>query len=190
MEQFISRSEHKRRGKTLEELASELVNLSASEIKRLTCEDFLKEEIKSASGMSGGAKKRQTKYIAKCLRQTDCEPLFSFLDEKKGSKLKENKVFHELERLRDDIISEALIAMREAATRHEKLDSSWDSETIDVAAHQFPGIDKNSLKNTAIQYVRSRKPTFNRELFRLLKAARDQQQFGDDADTSGSQPEE
>lgn len=180
MEQYISRSEHKRRGKTLEELATELATLSTSDIKRLTCDDFLKEELKNASTMSGGAKKRQIKYIAKCLRQTNCDALFSFLDEKKGSKLKQNKIFHELERFRDDIISEAINAMRESETRDYKLDSSWESNTIKLAAQHFPGIDQDALKNATIQFIRSRKPAFSREIFRLLKSAMAQSKFKED----------
>lgn len=180
MEQYISRSEHKRRGKGLEDLAAELVALSTADIKRLPCEEALKEEVKNTSAMSGGAKKRQIKYIAKCLRQTDCEPLFSFLVERKGSKLKQNKIFHELERFRDDIISEALFALRESENRNSRLETQWESETITLVAHQFPGIDQNALKNAAIQYCRSRKPNFSREIFRQLKSAMDQKQFAVD----------
>lgn len=190
MEQYISRSEHKRRGKALEDLASELVALSNADINRLPCDEFLKDEIKNSSTMSGGAKKRQIKYISKCLRQLDCEPLFSFLVEKKGSKLKQNKIFHELELLRDNIISEALAALKESETRHEKLDSKWDSESINLAAHQFPGIDQNALKNAAIQFIRSRKPNFSREIFRLLKSAMDQKQFSFDNADNGPTPNE
>lgn len=186
MEPNISRSEHKRQGKTLEVLASELVALSSADIKRLPGDDIIKEEIKNAATMSGGAKKRQIKYIAKCLRQTDSEPLYSFLDEKKGSKIKQNKLFHELERLRDDIISEGLAALREAESRHDKLDARWESGTIDRAAQQFPGIDQDALKNAATQFIRSRKPSFSREIFRLLKSARDQRQFADDDDSCRS----
>ena len=42
MEQQISRSEQKRRAKSLEDLAAELADLSVADIKRLPCDDFLK----------------------------------------------------------------------------------------------------------------------------------------------------
>lgn len=177
MEQQISRSEQKRRAKSLEDLASELVALSANEIKRLPCDDFLRQEIRNTSDMKAGSRKRQIKYIAKQIRQADFEPLFNFLAEQKGSKLKQNKTFHELERLRDDIMTEAIEAQREAEGRNERLDSTWESHLIDVATSQFPGLDQTAAKNAAIKFARSRKPAFSREVFRLLKAAMDQHNF-------------
>lgn len=177
MEQQLSRSEQKRRVKGLEELAAELVELSGTDIKRLPCADPLKDEIKNAATMKGGCRKRQLKFIAKQIRQSDFEPLFQFLAQQKGSKLKQNKAFHELERLRDDIITEAIEAAREAEGRGARLDSSWESETIALATRQFPGLDPVAAKGAALKYVRSRKPAFTREIFRLLKAAMEQRQF-------------
>lgn len=174
MDHEISRSEQKRRAKSLEDLATELIRLSAHEIRRLPCDDYLKNAISDANDLKTGAKKRQVKYIAKQIRQADFEPLFIFLAEQKGSKLKQNKTFHELERLRDDIITEAIEAGREAEGRNERLDSSWNSELIRIAAHQFPSLDQTAAKTAAINFAKSRKPVFNREIFRLLKAAMDQ----------------
>lgn len=177
MEQQISRSEQKRRAKNLEDLAAELVALSATDIKRLPCDDFLKDEIISTGVMKGGSRKRQIKFIAKQIRQADFEPLFTFLAEQKGSKLKQNKSFHELERLRDDIITEAIEAGKEAEGRNERLDSSWDSELIAIAASQFPSLDQVAAKAAAIKFARSRKPVYSREIFRLLKAGMEQNRF-------------
>lgn len=174
MDHDISRSEQKRRAKGLEDLAAELIDLSTSEIKRLPCDDFIKEEILNTADMQGGSRKRQIKYIAKQFRQADFEPLFTFLAEQKGSKLKQNKKFHELERLRDDIVTEAIEAGREAEGRNERLDSSWESELISLVARQFPGLDQTAVKTAAINFSKSRKPVFNREIFRLLKAAMEQ----------------
>jgi len=174
MDHDISRSEQKRRAKSLEDLAAELISLSANEIKRLPCDDIMKNDILSTAEMKGGSRKRQLKYIAKQIRQSDFEPLFTFLAEQKGSKLKQNKKFHDLERLRDDIVTEAIEAKREAEGRDERLDSSWECGLISVAARQFPALDQAAVKTAAINYAKSRKPVFNREIFRLLKAAMDQ----------------
>lgn len=183
MEQQISRSEQKRRVKSLEDLAAELVALSTNEIKRLPCDDFLKDEIRSTTDMKAGSRKRQIKYIAKQIRQADFEPLFNFLAEQKGSKLKQTKTFHELERLRDDIITEAIEAGREAEGRNERLDSKWASELIGMAARHFPSLDQSATKAAAIKFARSRKPAFSREIFRLLKAAMEQRQFAAEQQT-------
>lgn len=184
MDQQLSRSEQKRRAKGLEELAAELAELSANDIKRLPCEDFLKDEIRGTAAMKGGSRKRQLKFIAKQLREMEVEPLFQFLSEQKGSKLKQNKAFHELERLRDDIVTEAFEAAREGEGRGDRLDDSWQSEVIPQVASQFPALDQPAVKSAAIKFARSRKPLFSREIFRLLKAAKEKSQFTP-ADTPG-----
>lgn len=179
-QQRLSRSEQKRRVKSLEDLATELVNLSANEIKRLPCDDLLKAALRNTAAMKGSSRKRQLKYIAKQIRQTDFEPLFGFLADQKGSKLKQNKTFHELERLRDDIITEAIEAGREAEAKNERLDSSWECQLIAIAARQFPGFDQAAAKTAAIKFAKSRQPACSREIFRLLKAALEQQKFSDE----------
>jgi len=177
MDHEISRSEQKRRAKGLEELAGELIGLSPSEIKRLPCSEPLRTEILDTAALKGGARKRQMKHIAKGIRQTtDLEPLFTFLAEQKGSRLKESKQFHELERLRDDIMTEAIEALREGEDREGLLDAGWQGKLIAQAASQYPSLDQQAITTAAISYARSRKPVFNREAFRLLKAAMEQTQ--------------
>lgn len=177
MDHTISRSEQKRRVKDVEGLAAELVTLSVADIKRLPCDDQLKVEIKNTAVMKAGSRRRQIKFIAKQIRQGDFEPLYDFLAEKKGSKLKENKAFHELERLRDDIITEAIAAARVTEEREDTLDAGWHSTLISRAADEFPGLDPVAVKAAAISYAKSRKPVYGREIFRLLKAAMEQRQF-------------
>ncbi len=94
----------------VEELARELVGLSAAEIKKLDCSEEIRADIREAGGLKGGARKRLIKYISKALRREDCEPLLDFLSERKGSRLKDKRDFHELEQLRDDIISDTIQA--------------------------------------------------------------------------------
>lgn len=179
MEQSLSRSEQKRRIKSLEDLATELVALPPADIRRLPCDDSLKVEIQKTKAMKAGSRKRQLKYLAKQIRQAEFEPLYTFLAEHKGSKLQRDKVFHELEQMRDTIISEAITANREAEANNGRLDSDWASETVRYIALQFPGVDATAIKSAAISYTRSHNPTFSREIFRLLKAGKDLKQFSD-----------
>ena len=177
MDHTISRSEKKRRAKNIENLAGELVALSPADIAKLACDDFLKADIRDAGSMKAGARKRQIKYITKQLRNSDFEPLLDFLVEKKGSKLKETRDFHELERLRDDIISEAIVACREAEHLGRPFDSSWHSELIVQAAEHYERLDADAIKIAAIKFAKIRKPAYSREIFRILKAAQEQQRF-------------
>lgn len=181
---YTSRSEKKRLAKNIEQLATELVDLSVSDINKLPCDDFLKGEIKQARDLKAGARKRQVKYIAKELRNASAEELLVFLEEKKGSHLKQAAEFHELEQLREDIISEVLADQDEARRFDDRLNESWESEAIAIAAQKFPELDLQAMKIAALRYAKTRKPVYRRELFRQLKAAQERLQFAQDQETT------
>jgi len=176
MEQ-LSRSEKKRRAKGVETLASELVKLSASEIKSLPCDDFLKSDIKEAQHMKAGARKRQIKYITKQLRELEIEPLLTVLAEKKGSKLKQNQTFHQLEHWRDNIITEAISYFHDAERDGTPFNESWSGPIIEKIAANFKNIDLRAIKIAAARYVKTRKPAFSREIFRIMKASYENEKF-------------
>lgn len=178
MDQNISRSEKKRLAKGVEEISNELALLSDSDLNKLPCPDFIKDEIRAIKGLKTGSRKRQIKYITKCLREIDCTPLLDFLTERKGSKLKQTQAFHELERIRNEITGEAIEAMRQADYSEQAIDTSaWKSETIARAQKRFPNLETNAVKLAALKYARTRKPEFSREIFKILKGALENQRF-------------
>ena len=153
----------------IEEIAKELMALSPAHIKKLPADELLKAELHNSRDLKGGALKRQTKFIAGMLRETGADAVLAFLTERKGSHLKQIGEFHELERLREDIISEVILAREEAQRNEEHLTESWQSETIAVACRRFPALDHNALKKSALRYAATRKPVHRREMFRQLK---------------------
>ncbi|MFZ5759408.1 MAG: ribosome biogenesis factor YjgA [Thermodesulfobacteriota bacterium] len=176
MDYQLSRSEKKRRVKNIEALAVELVELSPQDINRLPCDDFLKGEILAARPLKTGARKRQIKFLAKNLRELDDSgPLFAFMEEQKGSRLKHKKEFHELENLRDTIINEAIAAAEN--TDEEEDAGSWPSPAITAAATHFPDLDTDAVRLAAWRYTRNRSAVLSREIFRLLKAAAERQKW-------------
>ncbi len=177
MDKSISRSEKKRRAKNVEQLVRELIDLSQNDISRLECDSFLQKEIAAVKRLKGGARKRQIKYIAKELRNTDHEPLLLFLQEKKGSRLKKNQEFHDLERLRDTIINDTLAALKMAEEEGVELEPDWNSTGIDSALYKLPNVNESSLRKSARIYARTRNPAHSREIFRTLKAASEQKRF-------------
>ncbi|MCK5193784.1 MAG: DUF615 domain-containing protein [Desulfobulbaceae bacterium] len=177
MDDQVSRSEKKRRAKNIEKLAQELVSLSATDIKKLPCESWLQSEILDAANMKAGARKRQIKYITKNMRSLDSEALFEFMSEQKGSRLKENKEFHELERIRDAIIDDVLAADRDAKKEGRAIDPRYPSEALDSALENIANLDGDDLRRSALRYARTRKITHNREIFRALKAAFERQKW-------------
>lgn len=161
----------------MENLAQELVALPPGDLKSLECDAFLLEEIRTAQPLSGGARKRQVKYIAKQLRQDEIEPLLDFLASRKGSQLKETNIFHELERFRDDLVDEALAEMEEAWRLNSQPDSEWPSPTLDEICRRFPQSDAMAMRQAALSFARTHKKAHSRALFRLIKTAADQAEW-------------
>jgi ribosome-associated protein len=183
MNSQLSKSERKRRAKGIEQLVYELASLPDRVIVALPCDQEIKEEIRSAKNMKAGAKKRQLKYVTKLLRDQPVEELYDFLALKKGSLLKKNREFHELEHFRNLLINETVKLYEDVMNNdgymkeQEPLDLLGESVALDAIVDCFPDIDKALLKNTAIQYARTRNRKFSRELFRILKAAFEKIQY-------------
>ena len=177
MEYSLSKSEKKRQAKGIEQLAKELADLSEHSIKLLPCDPFLREELLKAKTLKGGARKRQIKYIAKELRSASTEPLLAFLEKQKGSRLKKAGEFHELERMRDAILTDVLHEARQAHDAGERLTENWQSSAVSAASQKFTALDVQAVKKSALRYAANRKPVHSREIFRLLKAAMERMQF-------------
>ena len=173
----ISRSEKKRQAKQGEQLAFELVELPPAEIRRLPCDTILQQEILAARDLKGSAYKRQVKYVARELREQETGALLNFLAERRGSHLRENQEFHELELLREGIITDVLTAYDEARAAEEPLGDRWPSPALDRAMALFPELDESAIRLAASRYVKNRKTSYSREIFRALKIAQDHQLF-------------
>jgi ribosome-associated protein len=188
MDTILSKSERKRRAKNIEQLVSELAALPDSEINSLPCEQEVQVELCAAKNLKGGAKKRQLKYATKLLRDMPVDGLFDYLAKKKGSLLKQNREFHDLEYMRDLLISEAV--ERYVDTMHndryvndnEHFTFSWNSEALQIIIKQLPHVDQEILKTAAIQFAKTRNKKFSRELFRILKAAADKSRYAQKQD--------
>lgn len=175
----ISKSAKKRQAGRIEDLARELVELAPAEVAALPEDEELKKEILEAKGLKAGARKRQIKFIAKELRQRDSEPFFAFLAERKGSKLQQDREFHELEQLRDAIIVEAIDAQHHHEAEGRSLqEGEWESAALAEAADRWPALDRPAVHQAATRFAMSRKPAYKRDIFRHLKAARDRQRYG------------
>ena len=183
MDSQLSKSEKKRRARNIEQLVHELAALPEGEINMLPCDREIRDEIRAAKGLKGGTWKRQLKYVTKLLRDRSVEELLDFLAHRKGSLLKKNRDFQELEQLRNMLIDEIMQQYENNIQRshyiddHMPLDFSWKSEALAEISGRFPGIDQAVLKNAALQFARTRNRKFSRELFRILKAASEKMQY-------------
>jgi len=188
MEELLSKSEKKRRSKAVELLVEELAGLTDRDLAALPCTEELRLELAATRKLKGGSRKRQIKYMAKMLRMTDHDELFSFLQEHKGSHLKRNREFHELEHLRDAIINEAIDICAQELQDGENWDEpDWESVAVRLAIQNFPDVDAAELKKAAWYFARTRKLQYSREIFRMLRAAMERQQVREAKDKDSGQ---
>jgi ribosome-associated protein len=173
----ISRSEQKRRMKQLEKLVAELSGLPPSVINQLPCAEEVRTLFHEAATMKGGTRNRQIKYITKLLKEEPVEELYTFLSERTGVALQEKKEFHEVEYLREALLSEAIEQYREARHNHLDFAENWPSSVAETICSEYPGIDRILLTRLARMYAGTRNRKHSRELFRLIRAAHEQAIF-------------
>jgi ribosome-associated protein len=170
MTERISKSAQKRRFKDEEGAAAELAQLSDKDVKKLAIGQAVEDEIINCRGLKAGALKRQIKYLAKVMRDDSVDEIFNFLADRKGSKLKDNKLQREAERLRDVIINEAMENQQACLQAGMIWEPTWQGEEIDSFVRRYP-VDEGDLRRTIFQYLKTRLHNHNREVFRIVKAA-------------------
>ncbi len=173
----LSRSEQKRRIRELEKLVMELVAMPAPVLASLPAPEEVIGLIRDAAAMKGGARKRQIKYITRRLRNEPVEELYSFVSRRRGAALEEKRVQHELEYLRDALLNEALEQQRLHQDRQLEWEEDWSSRVVEEIGNRFPGVDTRALSRLAWLYAGTRNRRHSREIFRMLRAARAQEQL-------------
>lgn len=161
-----SKSERKRQMTALQELGTRLVDLSDAQLKKVPIEDSrLEEAIAEARRIKAwGGLRRQLQYIGKIMRQIDPAPIQQALDELDGQDQRANARFHQMERLRDDLVTQG-------------------DRAIDAVLLEFPMADRQHLRQLIRQYAHDQKKkkasTAPKKLFRYLREL-------DDASSSDS----
>ena len=166
--------------KEIETLVFELAKLSSQVVDKCPCSQEVRELLKEAGGLKGGAKKRQLKYITKLLKEEPLDELYKYLADRKGTELVKNKQFHEIEYWRDSLLNEAIEAKKECAAEFMEWNEQWDSKVAASIANELPGAEKNTLLRLAYLFVQTRNPRHSREIFRYLIAIREQERFSKD----------
>ena len=159
-----SKSERKRQMTALQELGTRLVDLSDTQLKKIPIEDSrLEEAIAEARRIKAwGGLRRQLQYIGKIMRQIDPAPIQQALDELDGQDQRANARFHQIERLRDDLVTQG-------------------DRAIDTVLLEFPLADRQHLRQLIRQYAHDLKAkkasTVPKKLFRYLRELDDASSF-------------
>lgn len=163
----ISRSQRRREALDLLRLAQSLIALSEAQLAQLPLDDALRDEVRRARVISRQiARKRQTQYLAKLLRNldtTELEPLRAALEHDRALARRETAALHRLETWRERLIEQGDDAFTEFL-------------------QQFPHVDRQHLRQLVRQARAergtNRPPHAYRELLRALRES-----IGDDAPT-------
>ncbi|WP_306575035.1 ribosome biogenesis factor YjgA [Oligella urethralis] len=100
-----SKSQVKRQLHAIVDLTKELIELSVDRIRQLPLEEEMTRALEQAKSFkSHGAKRRQTHYAAKLLRQADLETIKTLLHTWKHGSKEQNDHFHRLELMRERLI--------------------------------------------------------------------------------------
>ncbi len=158
--------------------AAEMLVLSRAELEELAGPEGFVAEAQRTAALKGGARKRQIKHLAGILRKDpELEArLLALLEERRGSAAKEKKDFHELERLRDQIVNDALAAKEAADEEEARFCYRASDGVMPEIARRLPGLDADAVARAAENYCMTRKKGPLREIFRLLKSAHDMEE--------------
>lgn len=104
-DEYLSRSEKKRRSTAIQKIGEELASFPISAIRSFNLPpDLLQEYEELYTITKHEAKRRKMQYIGKMLREVDIEPIKARIEEVQEGKAAQSADFHHLERLRERLI--------------------------------------------------------------------------------------
>ncbi len=152
-----SKSARKREAQAIFDLAAELAGLSEHQIRQLPVDEPLRVLIRKVKGIrSHVARKRETQFLAKQLRNLELGPLLVAVRPDAEAQRQEQGRLHLLEHWRDRLLEEGDAALAEAM-------------------RVFPGLEPQPVRALVRQAQRERArapeamPAAARKLFQLLK---------------------
>ena len=149
-----SKSQRKREMSELLSTVKELELLSLKELEASTDEELKQKILELQRINKGSAKKRQRQHIVKFLSKKE-RFAREDLDKLKASKMSKNQMFHEIETLRERLL-----------TKQEK--------AFESLKESYPSIDMKKIKsliNLAQQEDKDGNRTHYKELFKVLRRA-------------------
>ena len=149
-----SKSQKKRDAHALQDIGTQLVALSAEQLKRIDMPDTLRIAIAEAQRTrSHEGLRRQMQYVGKVMRGVDTAPLIDALDVIRGLSAEAIAREHMLERMRERLMA--------------------DEQVLGDIAAQWPGADLTRLRTLRRNALREREqnkpPRAFREIFRELR---------------------
>lgn len=122
-EEYLSRSEKKRRSTAIQKIGEELAAFPITAIRSFNLPDDLLQEYEELHKITKHeAKRRKMQYIGKMLREVDIEPIRARIEEVHEGKAAQSADFHHLERLRDRLVQNDKEALNHVFETYENVD--------------------------------------------------------------------
>ena len=153
---FVSKSAKKRDMNVIHDLATHLVELSQGDFDSLSLDEDLRREIVLARKVSAhGAKRRQVRFLSQYISQMEHGSVQKAVADLKRKNDTGVARFHELEKLRDQLIA-------------------GDESAIGALLERFPGADRQEIRTLQRNAQKQGKspggaPRAARAIFRYLK---------------------
>jgi ribosome-associated protein len=155
-EDFVSKSELKREMLKLQDLASQLIKFSKHQRSKLPLTQELQDAMLLADKIKNKheALRRHVRYVARLLDNTDLAPIQQALDLLSNKHQQETMKFHQLEQLREQLLSQ-------------------DNDEIEALLNEQSTLDRQKLRQliraTIKEQQAEKPPKYYRELFQYLK---------------------
>jgi ribosome-associated protein len=150
-----SKSLRKKQMLTLQKIGETLVDLPAPQLAQIPLESPLAEAINEARAMtSHEGKRRQLQYIGKLMRNVDVQPITDALNQVQLKNHYGKARFHQMERWRDQLISEGDTALQDFLQRFPGTDTQQLRQLVRNAQKDAKA-GKNAGADTALfRYIR------------------------------------
>ncbi len=156
LEEEPSKSEVKRQMHARQALGKTLTELSEKQLVLMPIEDekLLAALRETRRISSKNALRRHMQFIGKLMRDVDPEPIEAALESMRRPAREANEAFHQLEQLRDDILSAGVSG-------------------VELVLERWPEADRQQVRQLVLQHQREQQkgkpPAASRKLFRYLR---------------------
>ena len=152
--EFVSKTELKKDSKKIQAFGKKISELSSEEISSFNIPDTISKAIKDCKSIKSNiAKKRQTQYLGKLLREIDLSEAYLRMDQINSNSQLEVRNNHKVEIWRERLIQ--------------------DKNAVTELIEMFPDIDRQKIRqliqNTLKEIKASNPPKYYRQLFKFIK---------------------
>lgn len=154
-----SKTKLKAEADAAQDIGRQLVALPKDRLKKLVLEEALLDAIVEAKRLTAnGAIRRQMQYIGRLMREVDLAPIVEQLQKWEGKHQEENARFHQMERWRDRLLT--------------------DAKAIEAFIAAYPQIDiqafRTFIRNAQKEHAANKPPKSSRELFKMIRSVMEQ----------------